>query len=601
MNANDFPSIEHLESRIAPAALFVSTTAAKYTDPDGDLVTVRFSKPILTVGNLADILTTTASGTGDVLTKINLAGRAAAAGTTITVSAAVAGNGDGLTTVGTIDATGIDLGAVTIKGDLATIIAGDSTTKTPGLKSLTVTSFGIAAALAGTTPEASTITGSSGALIVRTDFIGANFQVEAPTDADGKLASIFVGGSVRAGLVSFTGNIGAQGDIGTVKILGSVVGDKTSTGLIGSIAGKVGAVTIMGSLGGGEDDSGFLFGNSLTSLKINGDLQGGSGKNSGIVSFGTIGAVTILGSIFGAGGESSGQISSTTTIGVIKIGNYLQGGDGKDSGQIIAESGLGKVTISGSLIGGKGDSSGTVLSGGNIGAVKITGSLVGGGVDNTTQGSGQIWAFGGNIASVTIGGNATAGSGGFSGSILAEGKLGPVKIDGSIFSVGGADFVIRGKGAATGGNAIASLTVGGSVSNALILGGFGLSNEAQNANGSIGAVKVGGSWTAASIAAGVRNLGTDNALGGVGTAFDNFNFGDIHDSNYNSTTAVSKIASITIGGAIRGTTGGTDHYGFVAGQIGSLKIDGTTIPLSPGAATDNRLIGLTGDFRVHEV
>ncbi len=601
MSPVPYSIIELLEARIAPAAVFVSPTTAKYTDLDGDLVTVRFSKPILTSANLATILLTTASGGSDTLDQIKLAGLTAASGTSISVSVAVNGDGDGLTTVGTIDATGIDLGAVNIKGDLSTIIAGDTTLTNGGLKSLTVTSFGVADTIAGDISVGSIITGSAGPLIVRTEFSGASFEVQAPTGADARLASIFVGGSVVAGSGASTGNIIAGGDVGKVTILGSLSGNKASSGLIGSDFGKVGAVTIRGSiLGGTEMNSGQVFGNSIASIVVGGNLFGGTAKFTGNIFGGKIGPVTIGNAIFGGDGESSGTINSSGPIGNLKVGTYLQGGDGDDSGQIFGDS-LGTVTLGSSLIGGKGDRSGNILGTGNIGAIKIGGSLSGGGTDDTTDESGEIRSFEGNIASVTVAGNASAGFNTFCGSILVGGTLGPVKIGGDIFSGGGGDFIIRAKGAPTGGNAIVSLTVGGSVSRAQILAGFGVGNVAENAAAGIGAVKVGGSWSASSIVAGVRNLGTDDVLGGTGDGFDNFNFGDSHDNNYSTTLIVPKIASITIGGAIRGSTGGTDHYGFVAGQIGSLKIDGTLIPLTPSAGTDDRLIGLTGDFRVHEV
>ena len=50
--------------------------------------------------------------------------------------------GDGLVNIGRIDATGRDLGSVTIKGDLGAIDAGDATTTTAGLKLLSVRSIG---------------------------------------------------------------------------------------------------------------------------------------------------------------------------------------------------------------------------------------------------------------------------------------------------------------------------------------------------------------------------------------------------------------------------------------------------------------------------
>ena len=50
--------------------------------------------------------------------------------------------GDGLVHVGRIDATGHDLGTVSVTGDLGQIDAGSGTDGTPAVKSLTVRSMG---------------------------------------------------------------------------------------------------------------------------------------------------------------------------------------------------------------------------------------------------------------------------------------------------------------------------------------------------------------------------------------------------------------------------------------------------------------------------
>src|SRR5262245_50250912 len=115
------PHLERLETRDAPATL-VGATRVTYQDIDGDNVSVTFSKPILNAGNVNSIF---AFGLGNVngsnalkqrLLEINLVGVAGAAGTTFTTSAvhsSVTG-GDGFAALGHVDATGIDLGAVTI-------------------------------------------------------------------------------------------------------------------------------------------------------------------------------------------------------------------------------------------------------------------------------------------------------------------------------------------------------------------------------------------------------------------------------------------------------------------------------------------------------
>ena len=69
------------------------------------------------------------------------------------------------------------------------------------------------------------------------------------------------------------------------------------------------------------------------------------------------------------------------------------------------------------------------------------------------------------------------------------------------------------------------------------------------------------------------------------------------------------VGAIAIGGDLVGGSAlgslflGGDHSGFVAQQIGSLKIGGATIPLTAGPGNDlaGLLIGLTADLRVREV
>ena len=107
----------------------------------------------------------------------------------------------------------------------------------------------------------------------------------------------------------------------------------------------------------------------------------------------------------------------------------------------------------------------------------------------------------------------------------------------------------------------------------------------SNGNASIGPVNVGGNWSGSSIAAGVTNP-------------DVLFFGNAGDAIIAGGTPIgSRIASITIGGYIRGTAGGTDHYGFAARHIGPVTVADTLIPRS----TALRPIGLTGDFAIHEV
>src|SRR3954447_4057735 len=99
-------SLELLETRIAPSTLaFINPTTATYTDPDGDAVTVKFTKPILSADNVGHVLVTAAvDATHDQLQRIDLTvGDLASTpqGTGITVTAKPsAAVGDGLAHLG---------------------------------------------------------------------------------------------------------------------------------------------------------------------------------------------------------------------------------------------------------------------------------------------------------------------------------------------------------------------------------------------------------------------------------------------------------------------------------------------------------------------
>ena len=114
------------------------------------------------------------------------------------------------------------------------------------------------------------------------------------------------------------------------------------------------------------------------------------------------------------------------------------------------------------------------------------------------------------------------------------------------------------------------------------------------AGAQIGAVKVCGDWIASNLVAGAKNTG----------APANTNFGDANDASIGAGSAgiIATIASITIAGQVFGTpnsTSTTDHFGFVAEQIGAVKIGGNAIALTAGP--DNLAVGETSDMTVHEV
>src|SRR6186713_232188 len=123
-------SIEFLEGRIAPASVII------FTDVDGDTVTVKSSK-----GDLTGHVILADSGVGKQLTEIQL-NQPEFQGTNLTIKVKKGATGDGFANVGYINATGVDLGKVKVKGDIGRIDAGDGNTAKPAIKSLTALSIG---------------------------------------------------------------------------------------------------------------------------------------------------------------------------------------------------------------------------------------------------------------------------------------------------------------------------------------------------------------------------------------------------------------------------------------------------------------------------
>ncbi|MCX7422059.1 MAG: hypothetical protein NT013_21305, partial [Planctomycetia bacterium] len=241
-----------------PATL-VNPMTLTYQDLDGDDVTVKFSQPILTTANVNSIFTFS-SGAGavnasnnaqELLTKLNLTSVTTATPTNITTTAirSATHGGDGVATLGEINATGKTLGTVILDGDLGRIVA-------LGVKGLTVQSAGRFGAATGATDLNSQIDGNLGALTVKGDFKDVFLSV--------------------------------SGDLGPVAITGSLIG-------------------------GGNANSGNITGAKLNSVVVGGDLVGGIGTLSAVIkSASTTGIVTVKGSIRGGIGNGSGLVTSAS-------------------------------------------------------------------------------------------------------------------------------------------------------------------------------------------------------------------------------------------------------------------------------------------------
>lgn len=600
-------SLERLESRIAPAAVTISADhkTATWTDVDGDAVTLKVTKPILDPSGAQFTFLPQAGGdVGFQLALLDLTGVGTAGqGTSLTFSAkrdVAEHHGDGAVNVGRIDATGLDLGAITVAGDLASVTAGDNVITTSAVTSITVHSAGA----------------------FGTDTQGAQLAAQ-PTFIDWE----------------FTGKIGNV----TIKGDDHVALDVQDTdGIVdGNNSITIGNVTIGGNLIGGNESqtgfagvgSGYVFSEgSIGKVKIGGDILGGSSQYGGQVATYAAGIqkVTVGGDIIGGSASFTGAIQ-VSSLGSLTVGGSIVGGTYSDSGEIRVYGPLGKITVGGSVIGGDTprDDMGQVpvdqdgnpifnsdagsIRANSIGAVTIFGNL------QTGEGnfSGAIHTDGGsvgNIGSITIKnafrGNAFVGDNGHTyrvdnNGIYADAKLGPVTI-GAIEGgdpLAPLDIIAQGKSRptnATDSLAIAKITVARDARNVEILAGFFNDFTATNPDVQIGAVRIGNSFSgsiSAGVVAGTRGYGD---AGGALTA------PDVGDGFTDNPAIHSKIASITVGTYVVGNPWHDAGFvnGITAQEIGAMKIGRTALELTPNTATstpDAFVLGTTGEFFVTEV
>ncbi len=619
-------SLESLEGRIAPATL-INPTTVTYQDFDGDIVTVKFTKSLLTnstiAGNVLKFDTLGVDGsnaTGQQLQLIDLTvapivlGKSLALGTGITITAVKAGAGNGIADVGYIKATGVPLGAVTVSGDLGQIDAGSNSvaigvaslkTKTLGLRDP-----GITQATAGRS-LVSNIIGTLGSLTVTGDVTTASVIVDNSTSFVGKIGSVTIGGSLigraateaasnSTGLISSATDIGAVkiGTLATHKIDG---GGGTNSGSI-QAGGKILSLTVSGDIEGGTGiGSGSVdAGRSIGPVIVKGSLAGGAAKESGSISGFTLGTVTLGGSILSGGDAGSGVISSLTNIGAVKIGGSIDGSVNTTANSIgvagiRALGTIGTVGIVGDLKGGPQRASGFIDAGGDLGAISVN-AIIGGAGENSgaISAGGKIVTstaikVGGKTVSSTLGltvkGNVTGGAGLGSGSVFSGGEIGPVKIGGKL--EGGA---LDNSGSIIAGGKLGTVTIGPAVvpavQTAVLKGGAGNFSGAVISNGAMGAVKITGHveggdgdfsgtiWSRdASNSAGeiAGNLAaviiTGHLQGGLGD-----DSGEVRaDGNLAGATTGALTAGTGVGsGSIRAGQGSV-----VSGLVGAVTVKGT--------------------------
>jgi len=523
---------ESLEPRLAMAGL------VQFMDVDGDIVTVSTNRGTDGLLGLACFLAPAGPLGGSQLAILNLT-NPAFTGTNLTITARPSLNGgDGQVNIGEIDATNVDLGRVTVAGDLGRIVAGDGNFATPGVRAFAATSVGLNGTTTGALSNFSSIAGPVPSIRLSGPLFNARFEV------GGRAANVAIGGGI-SGVNTNDGFTAAS--IGRIVVGGTVIGGSADA------SGRIVAVS------GGIDR-----------VEIGGSLRGGLGNYSGMVtSFGTIGFARIGGSIFGDGfgtsGMYSGGISSGRGITRLVVGGGIYGGAGfMYSGAVSAVGAIGSM-----VVGGPVDAAGSAASGSaaaaivaaSIGSLDIGGGLLGGpgfasGVVSST----------GRIGTLRVG-EVRAGAGSDSGSVRA-GSLGTMLVRGNISGSLSQPAIVSALGSATpaGPRAIGALTVGGNMVNTVVLGGYqGL--VPTNGAARIGTVTVRGSLFSSSVVAGVMNIGVLHPISGMPQ------FGDGLDMPIAGRRG-SRIDSLVVNGLALGSPDPTDYSGVVANSIGTVRIGG---------------------------
>jgi hypothetical protein len=484
--------VEPLGDRLAPATL-------TFTDVDGDDVKITTTGPgTLTLG--ANVIVNAGQ-----LERLDLTGAAfQGANVSIVATRHAVNGGDGRVNVGKIDATGRDLGAVLVDGDLGQLQSGSGADPKKGVAALTAVSLGRFGISTGAAELSVVIDGRLGALSlssdweltsVRADSVGA---VTVGGSMSGKLSGgaigvVKIGGDLRGGTINsgiinassmasltiggsmdglFGGAVVSVPRLGPVKIGGAIIGGGKDLNPGGFVAGgglllgfTIASVSVGGSVVGSATVSGTgqINGNEkLGPVTIGGDVRGG-GISTGFVGSraGTTASITIGGSVIGGSGNHSGEISASKGLGPVRIGGSVIGGAARESGYIQGGAAIASVTIGGSLLGGGSATeinTGVIFTGGPLGPVKIGGDVIGKGF-----GSGVI--EGADVASVRIDGSLIGGDHNSTGFILSRGNLGAVHIGGDI--IGGNAFQASGGSTDSTGyiqsDRIKSVFVGGSI------------------------------------------------------------------------------------------------------------------------------------------
>ncbi|MGC3989629.1 MAG: Calx-beta domain-containing protein [Chthoniobacteraceae bacterium] len=547
-----------------PTTIAADGKSLTYTDTDGDVVTVNFSKSILTAKNVAKAFTfvpsyTTDSALTDVdmqLQSIDLSKLPGVKGSDLNISVTTPGDsGDGVVNVGQIIGN-VNMGTVTVVGDLGRFVLGSGTGQ--AFKTLQVDSLG-AVSGTGASNIASSFSGNAGTIDVIKNVENSTLVF------DGKLADLEIGGQLgTTGSASGASIITINGTLVKGSI-GSIVGgtDGNSGEITGGSKSSVTDTLTVGSITGGGSSSGVILIHDINDLKVTNDITGGTGDDSGkVVVGGTLTTLNVGGKIKGEAGDRSGEVYAGT-LGTATVTGSITAGAGDYSGGIFAGSITTKLSV-GAVTGETGETTTTdqktttVNSGlqagiiyvwGNAAEIDVTASVTGG----EGSESGSIEA--GSIDTLSIGGSVIGGSGTKTGRIYTSGNLGVA--------------------ATTTSAALATPTTG-----TVTIGG----NVSGSTGDDSGEIMVGGTlsqFTLSGDLVGGNNLNTTGAV---------FNTGYIQAAH---------IGDLTIGGNVNVGTdsgGGLDNSGAIRAtyEINSITVDGSL----EGSATNAVIISAGGQQHV---
>ncbi|MDB6172756.1 MAG: repeat protein [Chthoniobacteraceae bacterium] len=306
-----------------------------------------------------------------------------------------------------------------------------------------------------------------------------------------------------------------------------------------------------------------------------------------------LGTVTIggdLGQI--EAGQDLSAASAKAGIKALTIGSFGKQLDPLSSTPVssVIYGDLGKLTVSGSFSTAALRVSADTTGSGKIGAVVIKGGMHGG----AAAGSGALVAEGA-IGSINIAGGITSGFGVGSAAIRTGASIGKLNVQGDIHGYVTAPVIISAAGSNSSAGktdvAIGAISVSGKVESALIVAGIQINGVASNSDASIGSLLVKQTWTHASLAAGVAP-----GFKGYGANDDAL----IAEAAQNP-AQIARIAKIIINGGLTGNVSFQESFGFVAQEIGAVKIKGVTVLLKKGAGNDLPLQLIGGGLTLHEV